>query len=60
MDPRHVIGIGNFAYRRALAALAKMPIAIGRISHPSPANPKANKGWSRLIEKELVQQGIKL
>jgi single-strand selective monofunctional uracil DNA glycosylase len=60
MEPRHVVGIGNFAYRRALAALAKMPIAIGRISHPSPANPKANKGWSRLIEKELLQQGIKL
>lgn len=56
--PDYVVGIGNFAYQRATSALAAMNVEIGRISHPSPANPKANRGWSELIEGELSELGL--
>lgn len=60
MQPRHVIGVGAFAARQAREALCGLQINIGRISHPSPANPKANRGWSGLVQKELAAQGIDL
>jgi single-strand selective monofunctional uracil DNA glycosylase len=37
-----------------------MELTIGRITHPSPANPKANRGWESLIEQELSTLGIGL
>ena len=58
LEPDHVIGIGNFAYHQAKTALKGMEIQVGRISHPSPANPKANRGWAELIEGELVDIGL--
>lgn len=48
-----VIGVGIFAEDRAKFALKDLPsLKFGRILHPSPANPAANKGWG---EKALVQ-----
>jgi len=58
LKPKHVIGIGAFAEQRANAALANYDLPIGRITHPSPANPKANKGWEKVITKELKAMGI--
>jgi len=60
MRPRFVIGIGRFAADRAQAALAGSDLRIGVITHPSPANPKANKGWAQVIERELEDIGIDL
>ena len=60
LGPERVIGIGNFAFLQAKTALAGQRIQIGRISHPSPANPKANRGWAELIEKELDHLGLNL
>ncbi|BBO80029.1 single-strand selective monofunctional uracil DNA glycosylase [Desulfosarcina ovata subsp. sediminis] len=57
-QPQWVIGIGGFAEKRAVAALVDMGIRIGRISHPSPANPRANKGWANLVETELSAMGV--
>ncbi len=57
-QPRHVVGIGAFAADRAKAALGGLDVTIGRITHPSPANPKANKGWEDCILKEFAQMGI--
>lgn len=56
--PEHVIGIGAFAEQRAKAALANYDLIIDRITHPSPANPKANKGWEKFITQELKTIGI--
>ncbi|MCP3951919.1 MAG: single-stranded DNA-binding protein, partial [Desulfobacterales bacterium] len=56
--PEHVIGVGVFAEQRARAALAGYDLTIGRITHPSPANPRANKGWEKAISKELETMGI--
>ncbi|WP_319525508.1 uracil-DNA glycosylase family protein [uncultured Desulfosarcina sp.] len=58
--PRWVVGIGAFAEKRAVAALEDTDVKIGRISHPSPANPKANRGWDAVVERELADLGIDL
>ncbi len=60
IGPRYVVGVGEFAARRAREALAGLDVTIGRITHPSPANPKANRGWEALVEKELAAIGIRL
>ncbi len=59
LKPDHVVGIGTFAEARAREALGGLDVAIGRISHPSPANPKANRGWEPLIAKEFASRGIR-
>ncbi len=58
LRPEWVVGVGAFAEERARAALDGMDVRIGRVSHPSPANPRANQGWGKLIESELSALGI--
>ena len=60
MNPGSVVGVGRFAEERAREALKETGIPIGRITHPSPANPMANRGWEPLVEKELSAMGIVL
>jgi single-strand selective monofunctional uracil DNA glycosylase len=57
LQPRHVIGVGAFAEKRARLALGTS-VEIGTILHPSPASPLANRGWSGAAEKQLVACGI--
>lgn len=58
LRPRLVVGIGVFAENRCRAALSDSNVEIGRVTHPSPANPKANKGWADVAIKELRALGI--
>ena len=60
LEPFHVVGIGSFAEARARQALAGLGVKVGRISHPSPANPRANRGWEALIAREFRDQGIRI
>jgi single-strand selective monofunctional uracil DNA glycosylase len=60
LRPRMVVGIGAFAETRALEALENSDVPVGRVSHPSPANPKANRGWAALIAQELKALGIEV
>ena len=60
LEPRKVIGIGAFAEGRARKALAEHDVTIGRILHPSPASPAANRGWARQAEEQLHELGIAL
>ncbi|MCU0591801.1 MAG: single-stranded DNA-binding protein [Desulfobacterales bacterium] len=60
LKPAHVVGIGQFAAQRARIALEGLPPKIGGITHPSPANPKANRGWESLATLELAALGIRL
>lgn len=53
LEPQRVIGVGSFALARATAALLDAKIPTGQILHPSPASPKANTGWARIIEEQL-------
>jgi single-strand selective monofunctional uracil DNA glycosylase len=60
LKPRLVVGIGRFAEERARSALGGLGVTIGRVTHPSPANPAANRGWEPLVERELKALGIRL
>lgn len=56
--PEHVIGVGAFAEGRARAALEGIDVSIGRILHPSPASPAANRGWAKRAVFELRGLGV--
>ncbi len=60
LEPRHVIGIGGFARRRAEDALADLDLPVGEILHPSPASPIANRGWAPQAERQLKAMGVRL
>ena len=60
LSPRYVIGVGGFAEQRARAALDGLDLVVGTILHPSPASPRANRGWAKAIEAQLGKQGIRL
>ncbi len=60
LTPQYVVGVGRFAETRALEALRDLPVTIGRLTHPSPANPAANRGWGALAARELADLGIRL
>ena len=51
--PVYVIGVGGFAEKRCHTALQGFPVQLGRIPHPSPASPAANRGWAAAAEKAL-------
>ena len=38
--------------------MAGLDLSVGRITHPSPANPGANRGWKTLVDRELTEMGI--
>lgn len=60
LRPRHVIGVGGYAEDRLRAAVAAggLDAQVGRILHPSPASPAANRGWAAAAERQLKEQGI--
>ena len=58
LRPEWVIGVGNFAEARAAEALAGMDVRIGRILHPSPASPAANRGWAEAATRQLSALGV--
>jgi single-strand selective monofunctional uracil DNA glycosylase len=58
LSPEFVIGVGGFATARAKQALIGFAGSIASIAHPSPASPKANRGWSEIVEKELISHGL--
>lgn len=60
LQPELVIGVGAFAETRARKALAGADVEFGRVLHPSPASPLANKGWEAQAERELAELGVDL
>ena len=60
MRPDWVVGVGAYAQaqaERALAGSLHQP-RIGRVLHPSPASPAANRGWAEAATRQLAEQGI--
>ncbi len=57
-----VLGVGNWAEKRARKALdgCDSEIEIGRILHPSPASPAANRGWAAAARRQLREMGIEV
>jgi len=58
LQPDWLIGVGAFAEARAKLALSGLPVQFGRILHPSPASPAANRGWAEQATRQLVDYGI--
>ena len=60
LKPERVIGVGQFAEKRAREALGDLGIPVGRILHPSPASPAANRDWAGAASRGLREQGIEV
>jgi len=50
--------VGAWAEQRAALALTGLPVQIGRVLHPSPASPAANRGWSEAATGQLEALGV--
>ncbi len=59
-QPSFAIGIGAFAEARLRAVLNDADFKIGRILHPSPASPIANRGWAAQATRQLAELGIEV
>jgi single-strand selective monofunctional uracil DNA glycosylase len=60
LQPTHVVGVGTFAEKRIRQALPDFEGHVGRILHPSPASPVANRGWAAAAEADFEKCGIRL
>jgi single-strand selective monofunctional uracil DNA glycosylase len=60
LRPSFVVGVGAFALARARAALPEFAGTLGTVLHPSPASPRANQGWARLVDLQLEALGVPL
>ena len=58
MQPDFVLGIGGFTTQRLQIILDGVDVTIGRVLHPSPANPAANRGWAEQVDKSFKKIGI--
>ncbi|MGY8650523.1 MAG: uracil-DNA glycosylase family protein, partial [Verrucomicrobiia bacterium] len=58
LEPEWLIAVGGFAEKRATEALAGMDVRIGKILHPSPASPAANRGWAEQATAQMTAQGV--
>ena len=58
LKPEWVIGVGDFAARRAAEVLPDGQVKIGRILHPSPASPAANRDWAGAATQQLRGLGV--
>lgn len=58
LRPEWVIGVGAWAQQRARIALDSADVHIGRVLHPSPASPAANRGWAAAASAQLAAQGV--
>jgi len=61
-EPSLLVGVGAFAEKRLKEVKNETffpEIKVGKILHPSPASPVANRGWAEAAEKQLVELGVK-
>lgn len=62
LEPEWLIGIGAFAETRIRQIFANEVagggVRVGRMPHPSPASPAANKGWEKLADAAFADLGI--
>ena len=58
LEAEWLIGVGAWAEQRGRAALKGLDVKFGRVLHPSPASPAANRGWAPAATKQLIEQGV--
>lgn len=60
LKPGALVGVGGFAEERLRKACPDYSGTVGRILHPSPASPAANRGWAEQAERQLRALGVVL
>jgi len=60
LEPEYLIGVGAYAEKKMLAVQEELGTdsKIGKILHPSPASPAANRGWAEVAERQLKEMGV--
>jgi single-strand selective monofunctional uracil DNA glycosylase len=58
LKPEWLIGVGDFAMKRAREVFPGDAVRIGRILHPSPASPAANRDWAGAATRQLRELGV--
>ena len=58
LQPEWLIGVGDFAEKRARLALEGTTVCFGKILHPSPASPAANRDWAGAATRQLQVLGV--
>ena len=58
LEPEWLVGVGDFAAKRAEQVFPASTIKIGQILHPSPASPAANRDWAGVATRQLQELGI--
>lgn len=62
LAPALAVGVGGFAEKRLreVDEAHGLRLSIGCVLHPSPASPRANRGWGDLVEQDLAKLGVHL
>jgi len=62
LNPEYLIGVGAFAQGKLKVAHEALSlddsVFVGRVLHPSPASPAANRGWAEAASKQMEEQNI--
>ena len=60
LEPQYLIGVGAYAERKLSSASGEIEFSgtVGKILHPSPASPAANRGWAEVANKQLIEIGV--
>jgi single-strand selective monofunctional uracil DNA glycosylase len=58
LEPEWLIGVGTWAKERGKIVVEGSKIHVGQILHPSPASPKANRGWAKIATQEMIELGV--
>ena len=58
LQPQWLVAVGDFAFKRAELIFQGEQLRLGRILHPSPASPAANRNWAALATAQLRDLGI--
>ncbi|MEO0515484.1 MAG: uracil-DNA glycosylase family protein [Planctomycetota bacterium] len=58
LEPEIVVGVGVWAEAQAKTCCEDRDVTLGRILHPSPASPAANRGWAEQATRQLVELGV--
>ncbi|MBJ05608.1 MAG: single-stranded DNA-binding protein [Verrucomicrobiaceae bacterium] len=60
LKPQLLVGVGSYAQKQLATAAEEVgcTASVGRILHPSPASPAANRDWAGTATRQLEELGV--